>query len=149
MRNLLSLAWRDLRGGGRTLWVFCACLTLGVALIAASGGLYRQVSASLLADTRALFGGDLEVRVRAPLAEDMLEWMRARGAVSRLIEFRTMLITDTGEAQLVELQSVDDAYPFVRHAALRARARLWPKRPPSAMGATVWYSTACWPSDWP
>ena len=112
MRNLLSLAWRDLRGGGRTLWVFCACLTLGVALIAASGGLYRQVSASLLADTRALFGGDLEVRVRAPLAEDMLEWMRARGAVSRLIEFRTMLITDTGEAQLVELQSVDDAYPL-------------------------------------
>ncbi|MCP5232523.1 MAG: ABC transporter permease [Zoogloeaceae bacterium] len=112
MRNLLSLAWRDLRGGGRTLWVFCACLTLGVALIAASGGLYRQVSASLLADTRALFGGDLEVRVRAPLAEDMLEWMRARGAVSRLIEFRTMLITDTGEAQLVELQSVDGAYPL-------------------------------------
>ena len=112
MRNLLSLALRDLRGGGRTLWVFCACLTLGVALIAASGGLYRQVSASLLADTRALFGGDLEVRVRAPLAEDMLEWMRARGAVSRLIEFRTMLITDTGEAQLVELQSVDDAYPL-------------------------------------
>ena len=112
MRNLLSLAWRDLRGGGRTLWVFCACLTLGVALIAASGGLYRQVSASLLADTRALFGGDLEVRVRAPLAEDMLEWMRARGALSRLIEFRTMLITDTGEAQLVELQSVDDAYPL-------------------------------------
>ena len=112
MRSLLSLAWRDLRGGGRTLWVFCACLTLGVALIAASGGLYRQVSASLLADTRALFGGDLEVRVRAPLAEDMLEWMRARGAVSRLIEFRTMLITDTGEAQLVELQSVDDAYPL-------------------------------------
>lgn len=112
MRNLLSLALRDLRGGGRTLWVFCACLTLGVALIAASGGLYRQVSASLLADTRALFGGDLEVRVRAPLAEDMLEWMRARGALSRLIEFRTMLVTEAGEAQLVELQSVDGAYPL-------------------------------------
>ena len=112
MRNLLSLAWRDLRGGGRTLWVFCACLTLGVALIAASGGLYRQVSASLLADTRALFGGDLEVRVRAPLAEDMLEWMRARGALSRLIAFRTMLVTEAGEAQLVELQSVDGAYPL-------------------------------------
>ncbi|TVT61012.1 MAG: FtsX-like permease family protein [Azoarcus sp. PHD] len=112
MRSLLSLAWRDLRGGGRTLWVFCACLSLGVALIAASGGLYRQVSASLLADTRALFGGDLEVRVRAPLDDDMLEWMRARGAVSRLIEFRTMLITGSGDAQLVELQSVDDAYPL-------------------------------------
>ena len=31
MRNLANLALRDLRGGRRTLWVFCACLTLGVA----------------------------------------------------------------------------------------------------------------------
>ncbi len=112
MRLLLSLAWRDLRGGGRTLWVFCACLALGVTLIAASGGLYRQVSASLLADTRALFGGDLEVRDRQPLADEMLVWMRARGDVSRLIEFRTMLMTAEGEAHLVELQSFDERYPL-------------------------------------
>jgi putative ABC transport system permease protein len=112
MRSLLRLAWRDLRGSGRTLWVLCACLTLGVTLIAASGGLYRQVGATLLADTRVLFGGDLEVRTRAPLPEAMLEWMQARGTVSRLIEFRTMLMTEAGDAHLVELQSTDDAYPL-------------------------------------
>ncbi|HRQ56015.1 MAG TPA: ABC transporter permease [Azoarcus taiwanensis] len=112
MRSLLRLAWRDLRGSGRTLWVFCACLTLGVTLIAASGGLYRQVGASLLADTRVLFGGDVEVRTRAPLPEAMLAWMQARGTVSRLIEFRTMLMTEAGDAHLVELQSTDDAYPL-------------------------------------
>ncbi|PTD96334.1 ABC transporter permease [Pseudothauera lacus] len=112
MRSLLRLAWLDLRGSGRTLWVFCACLTLGVTLIAASGGLYRQVGASLLADTRVLFGGDVEVRTRAPLPEGMLEWMQARGTVSRLIEFRTMLMTEAGDAHLVELQSTDDAYPL-------------------------------------
>ena len=112
MRILLRLAWRDLRGSGRTLWVFCACLTLGVTLIAASGGLYRQVGASLLADTRVLFGGDVEVRTRAPLPEAMLDWMQARGSVSRLIEFRTMLMTEAGDAHLVELQSADDAYPL-------------------------------------
>jgi len=112
MPTLLKLAWRDLRGSGRTLWVFCACLALGVTLIAASGGLYRQVGASLLADTRVLFGGDVEVRTRVPLPEEMLEWMQARGTVSRLIEFRTMLMTAAGDAHLVELQSTDHTYPL-------------------------------------
>ncbi|HRP24682.1 FtsX-like permease family protein [Thauera sp.] len=112
MRSLLSLAWRDLRGSGRTLWVFCACLMLGVALIAASGGLYRQVSASLLADTRALFGGDVELRTRAPLADEVRAWVESRGTVSRLVEFRTMLMNAAGDTHLVELQSVDERYPL-------------------------------------
>lgn len=118
MRSLLSLAWRDLRGGGRTLWVFCACLMLGVTLIAASGGLYRQVSSSLLADTRTLFGGDVEVRARAPLADEVLAWMAAQGVVSRMVEFRTMLVTPAGDAQLVELQSVDARYPLYGEVVL-------------------------------
>lgn len=112
MRTLFKLAWRDLRGGGRTLWVFCACLALGVTLIAASGGMYRQVSASMLADTRALLGGDLEVRSRQPLPDEALAWMRARGEVSRLVEFRTMLMTEPGDTHLVELQSFDGRYPL-------------------------------------
>lgn len=112
MRSLLRLAWRDLRGSGRTLWVFCACLMLGVALIAASGGLYRQVSASLLADTRALFGGDVEVRTRAPLSDELRAWVEAQGTVSRMVEFRTMLMTAAGDTHLVELQSVDGSYPL-------------------------------------
>src|SRR5690606_35015090 len=75
VRMLLELAWRDLRGASRTLWVFCACLALGVALIAASSGVHRQVGDALLANTRALFGGDVEVRSRAPLNDDVLNWM--------------------------------------------------------------------------
>ena len=113
MRALLSLAWRDLRGSGRTLWVFCACLMLGVMLIAASGGLYRQVSDSLLAQTRTLFGGDLEVRSRSPLPDPVRAWLDAHGTVSQLVELRTMLMTEAGDAQLVELQSVDARYPLV------------------------------------
>ncbi len=112
MRFLLELAWRDLRASGRTLWVFCACLMLGVSLIAATGGLYRQVTGGLLADTRALFGGDVEVSARAPLPPEAVDWMRADGRVSLLMELRTMLGTDDGEFQLVELQSVDAQYPL-------------------------------------
>ena len=112
MRFLLDLAWRDLRSGGRPLWVFAACLMLGVALVAAGGGLYRQVSASMQADIRTLFGGDLEVSDRQPLAPEVLAWMAREGTVSRVIELRTMLRRADGRAQLVGLQSTDAQYPL-------------------------------------
>ena len=57
----LGVALRDLRAGGRSLWVLCVCLALGVALIAASAGLHRHVSDALLADARALLGGKFEL----------------------------------------------------------------------------------------
>lgn len=110
-RFIASLAWRDLRASGRFLWVFWACLMLGVTLIASSGGLFRQVSDGLLADTRSLFGGDLEVEYRSPLPDDVLRWMRDHGEVSLLIELRTMMMAE-GRPQLVELQSVDARYPL-------------------------------------
>ena len=111
MGTVVSFAWRDLRSSGRFLWVFWACLMLGVTLISASGGLFRQVSDGLLADTQALFGGDLVVDSRAPLGDAELRWMRANAEVSLLVELRTMMLA--GERlQLVELQSVDAAYPL-------------------------------------
>lgn len=105
-------AWRDLRASGHTLWVFCLCLMLGVTLVAATGGLYRQVSGALLDDTRALMGGDLEVETRAPLPLGVVAWMQERGTVSLLTELRTVMGTPGGGIQLVELQSVDERYPL-------------------------------------
>ncbi|RJP72311.1 MAG: FtsX-like permease family protein [Comamonadaceae bacterium] len=112
MRFLLDLAWRDLRASGRHLWIFCACLVLGVALVAAGGGLYRQVADALRNDARLLFGGDLNVEHTQPLGADVLAWMGARGEVSRLVELRTMLRAPDGRAQLIELQSADARYPL-------------------------------------
>ena len=121
---MLSFAWRDLRHGGRALRVFGACLALGVALIAAGGGLFAQVSGVLLDDARALFGGDVEVHAREPLGEAALAWMRARGEVSLLTEMRTMMRTADGRAQLVELQSFDERYPLYGQVLLDPRAPL-------------------------
>ncbi|KQP23235.1 ABC transporter permease [Pseudorhodoferax sp. Leaf267] len=109
---LIDLAWRDLRASGRPLWVFCACLALGVALVMASGGLYRQVAGALHEDARALFGGDLEVRHADPLPAPELDWIAARGEVSRLIELRSMLRSADGRTQLVTVQSADARYPL-------------------------------------
>lgn len=124
MPFVLSLAWRDLRGSGRSLWIFCACLVLGVTLIAGSGGLFRQVSGGLLSDTRALLGGDLEVRDRAPLRAEELAWMRSRGDVSLLVEMRTMLRAADGPAQIAELQSFDERYPLYGNVELRPASSL-------------------------
>jgi putative ABC transport system permease protein len=111
MRYLVKLAWQDLSASGHTLWVFCACLALGVTLVAATGGLYQQVSDGLLTDTRKLTGGDLEVDARSPLPEDALNWIRQTGDVSLLTELDSMMGTDAG-FQIVELQSVDANYPL-------------------------------------
>ncbi|MEW6480240.1 MAG: FtsX-like permease family protein [Pseudomonadota bacterium] len=112
MPFLLDLAWRDLRASGRRLWIFVACLILGVSLVAAGGGLYRQVSDALRNDARLIFGGDVEIESPSPLPPDALAWMSQRGTVSRVIELRTMLRLPDGRAQLIELISADGQYPL-------------------------------------
>ncbi len=112
MPFLIKLAWQDLRGSGRSLWIFCACLMLGVALVAATGGLYRIVNTGLLSDTRALLGGDVQVDSNTPLPDDILSWMRANGTVTLVRELYTMLGSMEGDFVRVELQSMDGNYPL-------------------------------------
>lgn len=112
MSFLLNLAWRDLKASGRSLWIFVASLVLGVSLVAAGGGLYQQVTDALRADVQMLFGGDVEIQAEQPIPDEILSWVDARGDVSGVVELRTMLMTGQGRSQLVELFSVDDAYPL-------------------------------------
>lgn len=124
MRFLLELAWRDLRAGGRSLWIFAACLVLGVALVGAAGGLYRQIADGLQRDARVLFGGDVEVESGRPLPPEVLAWMRARGTVSQVLELRTMLRNAEGRAQLIALHSADAAYPLFGRVELQPASTL-------------------------
>jgi putative ABC transport system permease protein len=112
MSFLLELAWRDLKASGRGLWIFLASLVLGVSLVAAGGGLYQQVTDSLRADVRLLFGGDVEIESREPLPKDIVQWVHTRATLSEMIDVRTMLMTEAGRSQLIELLSVDRAYPL-------------------------------------
>ena len=124
MPFLLDLAWRDLRASGRRLWIFVACLILGVSLVAAGGGLYQQVANGLSRDARLMFGGDVEIEATAPLPAEALRWAAERGAVSRVVELRTMLRTDAGRSQLIELLSADAAYPLYGSVALQPEGNL-------------------------
>ncbi len=111
---MLRFLIRDLIGhrASRPLHLLAISLFLGVLLISACTGLLALVRDGIASEERQLFGGDVELDVREPLDTDALEWIDARGTVSRLIEFRTMLGTDNDEFTVIELQSVDEHYPL-------------------------------------
>ncbi|MDX1453700.1 MAG: ABC transporter permease, partial [Oleiphilaceae bacterium] len=108
----IRFACRDLLNSIRRVWLFCACLMLGVSLVMASGAVYQMLNRSLLADTRALMGGDVEIESSQPLPQNVLAWIKTQGHVSLVQELNTMLSTPKGDFHLVELLSTDDAYPL-------------------------------------
>ncbi|MDH5773208.1 MAG: hypothetical protein OEY84_08740, partial [Rhodospirillaceae bacterium] len=69
-----QLAWRvarrEMRTGLKGFWVFLACITLGVAAIAAVGSLNASVKAGLETDARRLLGGDADFRTQHLEASD-------------------------------------------------------------------------------
>lgn len=117
----LRLAWRlarrDLRGGLSSFRLFLACLTLGVAAIAAVGSMNAAVSEALRADARPLLGGDLEIRLtqRLPTPAEAAYLRERSAARSAIIEMRAMARPEqgNGRAAMVELKVVDAGYPLV------------------------------------
>jgi putative ABC transport system permease protein len=125
---MLRFAVSDLRSRISVLKVFLACLILGVTLVAATASLYRVIEQSLLADTRALLGGDVELEASEPLPADVLEWIRARGSISLVREIDTIVSDESGENFFnAEILIPDAAYPLYGELQLspdRPRAEL-------------------------
>jgi|HubBroStandDraft_1064217.scaffolds.fasta_scaffold00207_5 putative ABC transport system permease protein len=107
-------AGRELRGGLEGFGIFLACLTIGVAAIAAVGSVSASIVAGLQADARDLLGGDVEFRLAQRLLPDeTVAWLGARGRLSTVRELRGMVRTLGGDKRsLIELKSVDGAYPL-------------------------------------
>jgi len=114
LNSMLRFLWRDLIGHwhSRPLHLLATSLFLGVLLISACTGLLALVRDGIASEERELFGGDIEFDVREPLDANALDWIAARGTVSRLTELRTMLGTDDDDFTVIELQSVDANYPL-------------------------------------
>ena len=115
MINAWRLAIRDLRAGGRGLWLLLVCLFLGTAALAGIGSLSASITGALDAQSRQLLGGDLELRVsqrRATVEENAA--FATYGRASEAIAVNTMAQPLTGGAPaLVNLRAVDDAWPLV------------------------------------
>ena len=116
-----ALAWRlarrELRGGLRGFRVFLACLTVGVAAIAAVGSTSSGLTASLAEDAREILGGDVAIRlVHRPAAPDEEAHLGRDGELSGSAEMRAMAQPESagpdGARSLIELKAVDANYPL-------------------------------------
>jgi putative ABC transport system permease protein len=114
----VSLAWRlalrDLRRGGRGLVLLALCLFLGSAALAGIGSLSASMIAALDSQSRALLGGDLEMRLsqRRATTEESAAFAAA-GRVSESVTMRAMAEPAGGAPALVDLKGVDANWPLV------------------------------------
>jgi putative ABC transport system permease protein len=108
------MALRELRHGVSGFYIFLACLTLGVAAIAAVNSTADAFLTGLSEKGRELLGGDVEFRLtQREASETERAWLAAQGRLSATAEMRGM--ADAGEDKgraLVELKAVDQAYPL-------------------------------------
>jgi len=113
-------AAREVRAGARGLRVALACLALGVGTIAAVGGLRTGIEAGLSDNARTLAGGDIAIDGGAQeLPASLAPWLTARGdRVSADTRLRALLAAPAGDRLLVELKSIDAAWPLLGDAAL-------------------------------
>lgn len=115
----LKLALRDLRGGLKGLGIVLACLTLGVAAIAAAGSLDASLRRALSENARALLGGDAEIRLTyRPLSDTETAFLKGWGDLSQSAEMRAMARGADDRRTLVEIKAVDNAYPLYGNLTL-------------------------------
>jgi putative ABC transport system permease protein len=112
-----TLALRELRGGLAGFRVFLACLTLGVAAIAAVGIVRAAIERGLQDQGAVLLGGDAAMGFTYRFAsDDERAFMAAEArAVSEIVDFRSMAVVGEGEAAmrvLTQVKGVDDLYPL-------------------------------------
>ena len=114
----LRLAWRfalrEMRGGLRGFRIFLACLTLGVAAIAAVNSVSTMMTEGIAHEGRAILGGDMRFGfVQREATPDQLRYLTDLGRVARSASLRSMARRPDGADQaLAELKAVDGAYPL-------------------------------------
>ncbi len=110
----LQWALRELRGGLRGFGVFLSCIILGVAAIASVGALRDAVMAGINENGQVILGGDVELRqTNLPIEQDVIDYLAENGRVGQTITMRGMASSVTsGDRTLVEIKSVDGAYPL-------------------------------------
>jgi putative ABC transport system permease protein len=109
----LRLALRELRGGLHGFYIFIACITLGVAAIAGVGSLAGSLADGLAREGRVILGGDLQFTlIHREISAGERAFMESHGRVSQTGTMRAMARTEDGNAGLVEIKAVNEAYPL-------------------------------------
>ena len=123
-RSAATFARRDLHRSLRGLRLLFLCIFLGVATLAAIGGLASAITSEIADRGRVLLGGDVQVGMSQRRATpEELAAMRGAGAVSETIRMRAMARGGADDAALLtELKGVDGAYPLFGTLTVAGRA---------------------------
>jgi putative ABC transport system permease protein len=109
----LRFALREMRGGLRGFYVFIACIALGSMAIAGVGSLAASLADGLTREGQVILGGDLAFSlIQREAKPDERAFLNNKGKVSTAATLRAMARTPGGEATLVEIKAVDQAYPL-------------------------------------
>lgn len=116
-RTLLALAWRESRTARRRLLLYMSSISLGVAALVAIDSFASNVQASIEEQSRALLGGDVNLRARqgfTPAVDSLLDSLTAAGTPSaKVVSFASMATaTPSGGTRLAQVRAVSDGYPF-------------------------------------
>jgi len=140
-----SMARRELRAGLTGFRIFLACLSVGVAAIAAVGTISASVTAGLNGDARNLLGGDVDLRFHNhPNSKNQDRYLLENSAaLSKTLEMRAMASPTQGTGgergrSLIELKGVDGSYPLSGTMQLQPPLPLeaaLAKRPEGTFGA--------------
>jgi putative ABC transport system permease protein len=130
------LAWRETRASWRSFVSFLACVTLGVASLAAVGTLGANLDRTLVREAKALLGGDLEVRSTRALDDatrTAIADVVASGATETRVRELAAMARDPGSGRtlLVELKAIESSYP------LYGRLEVAPRRLDDLGGAVM------------
>jgi putative ABC transport system permease protein len=111
---LLKLALRDARASRGRLVLTALAVVAGVAALAATGSLGKNIRAAIDNQARALLGADMVVESRAAPDAETEAYLRGLGGeTAREVAFASMLaVPDATASRLVTVRAADAAYPF-------------------------------------
>ncbi len=116
-RTLLALAWRESRTARRRLLLYMSSISLGVAALVAIDSFASNVTASVAEQSRALLGGDINLRARngfTPALDSLLDSLSAAGVPSaKVVSFASMAQAYPSEGtRLAQVRAVSQGYPW-------------------------------------
>nr|WP_090961878.1 ABC transporter permease [Aureimonas phyllosphaerae] len=103
-----------MRGGLRGFVIFLACLTLGVASIAAVNSVSEMMTTGIQREGRTILGGDMRFGLNQRQASpEERAWIAGYGTVTEIGSLRSMVRLPDGSNQtLSEVKAVDGLYPL-------------------------------------
>ena len=110
----LKFALREMRGGLSGFYIFLGCILLGVAAISGVNSVSYSISDGISRQGAAILGGDISFSVvQIGLGPDQEAFLQENGELAKVVTMRAMARkTDGSDQSLIELKSVDDAYPL-------------------------------------